>query len=76
MHPDSVTLGRSWYSWAVECAKHACVNDICLFFSSYIILTFTVKRNGIPLSATFLYLKNVLYWPEDDRLRSKHVAVM
>jgi len=28
------------------------------------------------LSATLLYLKNVLYWPEDDRLRSKHVAVM
>jgi len=23
-----------------------------------------------------LYLKNILYWPEDDRLRSKHVAVM
>jgi len=23
-----------------------------------------------------LYLKNVLYWSEDDRLRSKHVAVM
>ena len=28
------------------------------------------------LSATLLYLKNILYWPEDDRLRSKHVAVM
>jgi len=28
------------------------------------------------LSATLLYLKIVLYWPEDDRLRSKHVAVM
>jgi len=25
---------------------------------------------------TLLYLKNVLYGPEDDRLRSKHVAVM
>jgi len=25
---------------------------------------------------TLLYLKNVLYCPEDDRLRSKHVAVM
>jgi len=25
---------------------------------------------------TLLYLKNVLYWPEDDLLRSKHVAVM
>jgi hypothetical protein len=25
---------------------------------------------------TLLYFKNVLYWPEDDRLRSKHVAVM
>jgi len=22
-----------------------------------------------------LYFKNVLYWPEDDRLRSKHVAI-
>jgi len=30
----------------------------------------------IPLSATSLYLKIVLYWPEDDRLRPKHVAVM
>jgi len=29
------------------------------------------------LSNTFLYLKqNVLYWPEDDRLRSKHVATV
>jgi len=28
------------------------------------------------LSATLLYLKNILYWPEDDRLRSKHVAAM
>ena len=34
------------------------------------------KRNGIPLSATLLYRTNVLYWPEDDRLQSKHVAVM
>ena len=25
---------------------------------------------------TVLYLKNVLCWPEDDRLRSKHVAIM
>jgi len=25
---------------------------------------------------TLLYLKNVLYWPEDGRLRSKHVAIM
>ena len=25
---------------------------------------------------TLFYLKNVLYWPEDDRLRSKHVTVM
>ena len=25
---------------------------------------------------TVLYLNNVLHWPEDDRLRSKHVAVM
>jgi len=34
---------------------------------------FCCKRNGIPLSATLLYLNN---WPEDDRLRSKHVATM
>jgi len=34
------------------------------------------KRNGIPLSATLLYLRNALYWHEDDRLRSKNVAVM
>ena len=25
---------------------------------------------------TLLYLQNVLYWPEDGRLRSKHVAIM
>ena len=37
---------------------------------------FYCKRNGIPLSATLLYLKIVLYWPEDNRLRSKHVATM
>jgi len=29
-----------------------------------------------PLIATLFYLKNVLYWPEDDSLRPKHVAVM
>ena len=34
------------------------------------------KRNGIQLSAPLLYLKNVLYWPEDDRLQSKHVAAI
>ena len=35
------------------------------------------KRNGILLSNIFLYLKqNVLYWPDDDRLHSKHVAIM
>jgi len=45
-------------------------NFIIHYFNSY------CKRNGIPLTATLLYLKNVLYWPEDDRLRSKHVAVM
>jgi len=28
------------------------------------------------LSATLVYLNNVLHWPEDDRLWSKHVAVM
>jgi len=37
---------------------------------------FYCKRNGIPMSATLLYHKNVLYWPEDDRLQSKHVAIM
>ena len=37
---------------------------------------FVYKRIGIPSSATLLYLKNVLFWPEDDRLRSKYVAVM
>jgi len=38
---------------------------------------FHYKRNGIPLSNTFLYLKqNVLYWPDDIRLRSKHVATV
>ena len=34
-------------------------NFIIYYFNSY------CKRNGIPLSATLLYLKNVLYWPED-----------
>ena len=34
------------------------------------------RLNGIPLSANLLYFKHVLYWPEDDRLRSKHVDVM
>jgi len=28
------------------------------------------------LLLTVLYLKNVLSWPEYDRLRSKHVAIM
>ena len=29
------------------------------------------------MSNNFLYLKqNVLYWPDDDRLRSKHVATV
>jgi hypothetical protein len=38
---------------------------------------FHCKRVGIPLSNTFLYLKqNVLYWPDDDRLRTKHVATV
>ena len=45
-----------------------------LFIQNFI---FHCKRNGIPLSTTFLYLKqNVLYWPDDDRLRSKHVAIV
>ena len=38
---------------------------------------FHCKRNGIPLTTTFLCLKqNVLYWPDDDRLRLKHVATV
>ena len=38
---------------------------------------FHCKRNGIPLSTTLLYFKqNVFYWPDDDRLRSKHVAIV
>jgi len=38
---------------------------------------FHCKRNCIPFSTIFLYLKlNVLYWPDDDRLQSKHVATM
>jgi len=40
------------------------------YFNSY------CRGNGIPLSATLLYLKNVLYWPEYDRSRSRHVAIM
>ena len=46
------------------------MNLVIHYFNSY------CKRNGMPLSATLLYLKNVLFWPEDDRLRSKHVAIM
>jgi len=46
------------------------MNSITHYFNPY------CKRNGIPSSVTLLYLKNVVYWPEDDRLRSKHVAVM
>ena len=34
------------------------------------------KQNGIPLSAHFIVPHNVLCWPEDGRLRSKHVAEM
>jgi hypothetical protein len=45
------------------------------FFIHYFI--FHCKRNEIPLSNTFLYLKqNILYWSEDDRLQSKHVATV
>jgi len=44
------------------------------FFTHYI--NSYCERNWIPLSVTLLYLKNVLYWPEDDSLRSKHVAVV
>jgi len=31
---------------------------------------------ALNVSATLLYLNNVLHWPEDDHLRSKHVAAM
>ena len=35
------------------------------FFIQYFI--FHCKRNGIPLSNTFLYLKqNIIHWPDDD----------
>jgi len=45
------------------------------FFIHYFI--FHCKRNVIPFSTNFLYLKkNVLHWPDDDRLRSKHVATV
>ena len=38
---------------------------------------FHCKLNGIPLSNNFLYLKqNVLYSPDDDRSRSKHIATV
>jgi len=36
----------------------------------------TVNEMGSHWVLALLYLKNVLYWPEDDRLRSEHVAVM
>ena len=49
---------------------HSLSYIITQYFNSY------CKLNWIPLSATLLYLKSVLYWPEDDRLRSKHVAIM
>jgi len=53
-------------------------------FLLYFKLTFYFKLSfvsysepdGISLSATLLYLKNALYSPEDDRLRSKHVAII
>jgi len=36
-----------------------------------------MELDPIECSIECLYLtQNVLYWPEDDRLRSKHVAVM
>ena len=47
--------------------------------SGYIMATcFDRKWSSSGQERTFLryrYLKNVLCWPEDDRLRSKHVAV-
>jgi len=45
-------------------------NFIICYFKFY------CKRNGIPLSSHFIVPYNVIYWPEDDRLRSKHVAIM
>jgi len=38
---------------------------------------FCCKTKLDPTECYFIILlKNVLYWPEDDRLRSKHVVVM
>jgi len=36
------------------------------FIISY--FNFYYKRNGIPFNSHLIYLKNVLYWPEDDHL--------
>ena len=41
-----------------------------------IILTLTVNEMGSYWVLTLLYLNNVLYWPKDECLRSKHVAIM
>jgi len=57
---------------------------IAVYFNALVInknfiirhFNFYWKRNGIPLCAHFIVPLNVLYFPEDDRLRSKHVAIM
>ena len=53
-------------------------NSYLVRISSYVTLTFTVNEMGSHWLLTLLYRnnKNVLYWPEDDRLRSKYVAVI
>ena len=52
--------------------------NVLVINSNFIIdyFNFYCKRNGAPLSAHLIYLKNILYGPEDDRLRSKHVTIM
>ena len=44
--------------------------------SKWVILTFAVNEMESHWVLTLLCIKNVLYWPEDDRLRLKHVAIM
>jgi len=42
----------------------------------YTQVTFWQREMGSHWVLTLLYLKNIPYWPEDDRLRSKHVAII
>ena len=54
----------------------------CTTIRLYQLLDFKLQQNlianeiGSHWVLTLLYLKNVPYCPEDDRLRSKHVAIM